>query len=81
MNKALVRIDKLRIIDSLIKASQNGATVKIICPLSKQNSQIQKKMTDNAPDISILNGIKNRFPHAEKSEWFIRKLIGDRSSN
>jgi len=55
-DKALVRIDKLRIIDSLIKASQNGATVKIICPLSKENSQIQKKMTDNAPDISILNG-------------------------
>jgi len=55
-DKAMVRIDKLRIIDSLIKASQNGANVKIICPLSKENSHIQKKMTDDAPDISILNG-------------------------
>ena len=32
-DKALIRIDKLRIIDSLIKASQDGATVKIISPV------------------------------------------------
>jgi len=55
-DKAMVRIDKLRIIDSLIKASQNGANVKIISQLSEENTEIQKKMTDNAPDISILNG-------------------------
>ena len=32
-DKALVRIDKLGIIDSLVKASQNGVIVKIICPV------------------------------------------------
>ncbi|MGH9976999.1 MAG: ATP-binding protein, partial [Nitrososphaeraceae archaeon] len=59
-DKALVRIDKLGIIDSIIKASQNGAEVKIICPLSKENSQIQKKIADNAPDITIFNSTNSR---------------------
>jgi two-component system sensor histidine kinase VicK len=59
-DRALVRIDKLGIIDSLIKASQNGVTVKIICPLSKGNLQIQKKIADNASDIGVLNGTNSR---------------------
>jgi two-component system, OmpR family, sensor histidine kinase VicK len=59
-DRALVRIDKLGIIDSLIKASQNGVIVKIICPLSKGNLQIQKKIADNASDIGILNGTNSR---------------------
>ena len=32
-NLGEVRIDKLDIIDSLVKASQNGVIVKIICPV------------------------------------------------
>jgi hypothetical protein len=52
-DKALVRIDKLGIVDSIIKSSQNWAEVKIICPVSKENSQIRKKIVDNAPDINI----------------------------
>jgi len=60
-DKALVRIDKLGIINSLIKASQKrGVNVKIICPLSKENSQIQKKIADNVPDITILNSTNSR---------------------
>jgi two-component system, OmpR family, sensor histidine kinase VicK len=59
-DKALVRIDKLGIIDSIIKASQNGAEIKIICPMSKENSQIRKKIADNAPDINILHSINSR---------------------
>jgi two-component system sensor histidine kinase VicK len=59
-DKALVRIDKLGIIDSLIKVSQNGAEVKIICPLSNENSQTQKKIADNAPDINILHSTNSR---------------------
>ena len=46
----------LGIIDSLIKASQNGATVKIISQLSEENKEIQKKISENAPDIIILDG-------------------------
>jgi two-component system sensor histidine kinase VicK len=59
-DKALVRIDRLGIIDSLINASQNNVVVKIICPLSKGNLQIQKKIADNAPNILTLNGANSR---------------------
>ena len=55
-DKALVRIDRLGIIDYLVKASQNGANVKIICQLSEENTEIQKKISENAPDIRILDG-------------------------
>ena len=59
-NKTLVRIDRLGIIDSLVKSSQNKVVIKIICPLSKENLQIQKKITDNAPDILVPNGANSR---------------------
>jgi signal transduction histidine kinase len=59
-DKALIRIDKLGIIDSLVRASQNRVIVKIICPLSKVNSHVQKKITDNAPDINILHSTNSR---------------------
>src|ERR671918_894081 len=72
-DKAMVRIDRLGIIDSLTKASQNGANVKIICPLSKENSEIQKKISEKAPDIRILDG--NISPYGMyiiDSEKFLR---------
>jgi two-component system, OmpR family, sensor histidine kinase VicK len=55
-DKALVRIDRLGIIDSLLGASRNGAEVKIISPLSEENSEIQRKILENAPDIRMLDG-------------------------
>lgn len=55
-DKALVRIDRLGIIDSLLRASRNGAEVKIISPLSEENSEIQRKILENAPDIRMLDG-------------------------
>src|ERR687888_131883 len=56
-DKAMVRVDKIGVIDSLIKASQeNNAVVKIICPLSKENSDVIKKVSDTAPHIRILDG-------------------------
>ncbi len=55
-DKALVRIDRLGIIDYLVKASQNGVNVKIISQLSEENTEIQKKISENAPDIIILDG-------------------------
>jgi two-component system, OmpR family, sensor histidine kinase VicK len=59
-DKALVKIDKLGIINSLIKASQKRVNVKIICPLSRENSQIKKKIVDNAPDINLLHSTNSR---------------------
>jgi two-component system, OmpR family, sensor histidine kinase VicK len=41
--KGMVRMDRLRGFDYLINASQNGATINIICPLSEENSHIVKK--------------------------------------
>jgi signal transduction histidine kinase len=55
-DKAMIRVDRLGIFDYLISASQNGANVKIICPLSKENAYIVKKISNNASNIRILNG-------------------------
>jgi signal transduction histidine kinase len=49
-------MDRLRGFDYLINASQNGATINIICPLSQENSDIVKKISQKAPNIRILNG-------------------------
>jgi two-component system sensor histidine kinase VicK len=58
----MVRLNRLGVIDYAIKASQeNHAEVKIICPLSDVNSEIIKKISDNAPNIKILNGINSPY--------------------
>jgi two-component system, OmpR family, sensor histidine kinase VicK len=60
-SQALLRSDKLGIIDYLIEASvkrrgaMKGATIRIICPLTAENSHIIKKIMENAPDIRIQN--------------------------
>jgi hypothetical protein len=56
-DKAMIRADNSGIFDYLMSSSQSGAIVKIICPLSKENSDIVKKISNNAPNIRILNGI------------------------
>ena len=43
-----------------MKASQSGATVKIICPLSG-SMQIVRRISEGAPEIQILNG--NNSPY------------------
>src|SRR6188472_879722 len=52
-DKAMVRAYRLGVIDHLIKASQkqNSANIKIICPLSKENSDIVRKVSEQAPNI------------------------------
>ncbi|MDQ3840135.1 MAG: HAMP domain-containing histidine kinase [Thermoproteota archaeon] len=59
--KAMVRLERIGIIDYTIKASQNGAIVKIICPLSDENGRIVKRMSKMAPQIQVLNG--NNSPY------------------
>jgi two-component system, OmpR family, sensor histidine kinase VicK len=56
-DKSIVRLDRLGVIDHMIRASQNGAIIKIICPLSAENSDIVRKISEQAPNIRILNGI------------------------
>ncbi len=56
-SRALVRAEKLGILDYLIKASSHkDAVIKIICPLDESNSEIVKQISQQAPDIKILNG-------------------------
>jgi two-component system, OmpR family, sensor histidine kinase VicK len=60
-DKAMLRLDRMGLIDYTIKASQKGATVKIICPLSNENDHIVKKISERAPQIQVLNG--NNSPY------------------
>jgi two-component system, OmpR family, sensor histidine kinase VicK len=56
-SKAIIRADRLGVLDSLITASNNkGALVKIISPITEENSQIVEKTCERAPHIKILNG-------------------------
>jgi two-component system, OmpR family, sensor histidine kinase VicK len=60
-DRAMVRINKLGVIDYLVKASkENHATIKIICPLSETNLSIVNWIADNAPDIKVLNGTNSQ---------------------
>jgi two-component system sensor histidine kinase VicK len=56
-SKAIIRAERLGVLDCLIDASRNkGALVKIISPMTEENSQIVEKTCGRAPDIKILNG-------------------------
>ena len=60
-SQAIVRSDKLGIINYLIEASakrrgaMKGATIRIICPSTAENSHIIRKIIEKAPDIRIQN--------------------------
>jgi hypothetical protein len=54
--KSLMRVDRLGLIDHVINASQRGATVKTICPLSKENSKVIAKINEQASAVKVLNG-------------------------
>jgi two-component system, OmpR family, sensor histidine kinase VicK len=62
-DKAMVRIDKLGIVDYLIKASQKSDTtiVRLVCPLSNENTEVTNKIAENAPRIQILNGNNYKY--------------------
>jgi signal transduction histidine kinase len=53
--KGLIRIQKLGVFDHIIKASQNGATAKIICPVTEDNAHIVEDISKQAPAIRIMN--------------------------
>ena len=53
--RGMLRMYKLGVIDHLINVSQNGATVKIICPITDENADIVEKLSKQAPHIRIMN--------------------------
>ena len=72
-DKALVRVERLGLIDYVVKASQSGATVKIICPLSGVNAEIIRRISERAPEIQILNGNNSQYGmYIGDGERFIR---------
>jgi two-component system sensor histidine kinase VicK len=62
-DKAMVRIDKLGIVYYLIKASQKSDTtiIRVVCPLSNENSEVSNKIAKNAPNIQILDGNNYKY--------------------
>jgi signal transduction histidine kinase len=55
-SRAMIRADRLGVVDHLIKASKKGASIKIICPITEENSEIIKQISEKAPNIRILDG-------------------------
>lgn len=66
-DKSLVRVERLGLIGYVVKASQSGATVKIICPLSEVNAEIVRRISEEAPEIQVLNG--NNSPYGMYIAW------------
>ena len=60
-----------------MRASRDGAEVKIISPLSEENSEIQRKILENAPDIRMLDG--NISPYGIRAE--LKKPKADKFSD
>ena len=64
-SKAMIRANKIGVIDSLIEAStKKGAIIRIVCPLAEENSEIVKTISDRAPDIRILDYDSNVSSHS-----------------
>lgn len=55
-SKTMMRAYKIGLWKYLIDAAKNGTQVKIICPLSDENSKIVKQLSDSSSNIKILNG-------------------------
>ena len=72
-DKSILRLERLGVIDTIIKASHSGVDVKVICPLSKENSETLMKISENAPTIKILSGSNSPYGmYIVDGEEFIR---------
>ena len=60
-DKSMIRLERLGVIDDIINSSQKGVHIKILCPLSKENSYIIKRISEDAPAIELLDG--NNSPY------------------
>ena len=53
----MLRAERLGVVEHLIKASsERGPTIRIICPLTEENSIVIQKISNNGPSIKILDG-------------------------
>ncbi|MFL6412531.1 MAG: ATP-binding protein [Nitrososphaeraceae archaeon] len=75
-DKSMVRLERLGVIDEIIQASRKGVVVKILCPLSKENTHIVKKIYDNSTTTEILNGNKSPYGmYIVDGERFLRAEV------
>ena len=64
-SKAMIRANKIGVIDSLMETSaKKGAIIRIVCPLTEENSEIVKTISERAPDIRILNYDNHASSHS-----------------
>jgi two-component system sensor histidine kinase VicK len=54
-SRGMLRMERLGVIDSLMQASKRGALVKIICPITEENSHIARRISEQAPEIRVMN--------------------------
>lgn len=75
-DKALIRMDNLGIIDTLVVASKGGASVKIICPITEQNANLVKRTSEKAPELKIHSseGLPYGMFIADNSKYFSAEL-------
>ena len=60
--KAMLRTDKIGAIDYLVQASsKKGATIRIICPLSPDNTKVVKRILEDAPRIETLTSVSSTY--------------------
>jgi two-component system sensor histidine kinase VicK len=72
-DKSMLRLERLGVIDTIIRASHSGVDVKVICPLSEENSKTLTKISENAPTIKILSGSNSSYGmYIVDGEEFIR---------
>lgn len=60
-DKSILRLESLGVIDTIINASNNGADVRIISPLSEENTETLRIISENAPTIKILSGSNSHY--------------------
>ena len=63
-SKTMIRTDKIGLWNYLVDAAEKGAQVRIICPLSDENSKIVKRLSDSSSNIKILNGNKQSLEYS-----------------
>lgn len=54
-SRGMLRMERLGVIDSFIQTSKKGALVKIICPITEENSHISRRISEQAPEIRVMN--------------------------
>jgi hypothetical protein len=75
-DKALLRMDRLGVLDTLVVASKGGVSVKIICPITEQNSNLVKRTSEKAPELKIhsCQGLPYGIFIADNSKYFSAEL-------